>query len=263
MSRAHNDANMLVLGGWVTGTKVAEEIVRIWLDTPFDGGRHERRVKQIIEIERQMELARGKTYDITQTIQPGMLLWPGDQRVVFKKVEYEGIASLTQIDLSAHTGTHIDAPAHILSGGKGIDQFGMEQMTGIARVCHIWDVQCINRTVLSNINLEDVPRLLLRTNNSALLETSSFSRDYIALTQDAAEYLVEKNIRFVALDYLSVDEFDTSIFPAHRILMNAGVVIAEGVNLSEVPAGDYEMLCLPLKLKNCDGAPARIILRSI
>jgi arylformamidase len=83
------------------------------------------------------------------------------------------------------------------------------------------------------------------------------------LTVGAAEYLVEKGIRFLALDYLSVDEFDTSIFPVHRALLNAGVVIAEGVNLSEVPAGDYEMLCLPLKLKNCDGAPARIVLRTI
>jgi arylformamidase len=81
--------------------------------------------------------------------------------------------------------------------------------------------------------------------------------------EDAAVYLVEKGIRFLALDYLSVDEFDTSIYPVHRIILKAGVVIVEGVNLNEVPAGDYEMLCLPLKLEGCDGAPARVILRTL
>jgi arylformamidase len=103
----------------------------------------------------------------------------------------------------------------------------------------------------------------LKTGNSELLESSGFDKDYVSLTEDAAEYLVEKGIRFVALDYLSVDEFDTSIYPVHRILMNAGVVIVEGVDLNEVPAGDYEMLCLPLKLEGCDGAPARVILRTL
>ena len=263
MSRAHNDANMLVLGGWVTGHRVAEEMVRIWLATPFDGERHDRRLKQICAIEKQMMLARGKIYDITQTISPGMLLWPGDQAVVFKKVEYEGISSLTQLDLSVHTGTHVDAPAHIISEGRGVDQLEMEQLTGLARVCHITEIHCIDRALLSNIDLDGVSRLLLKTSNSTLLGLSNFNKDYISLTEDAAEYLVEKGIRFLAMDYLSVDEFATKIFPVHRVLLNAGVVIVEGVNLSEVPVGDYEMLCLPLKLKNCDGAPARVILRTL
>ena len=263
MSRSHNDANMLVLGGWVTGHRVAEEMVRVWLATPFEGGRHERRVEQIGDIEKQMMLERGKIYDITQIIQPGMLLWPGDQKVEFNKVEYEGVTSLTQLNLSAHTGTHIDAPAHIIKGGRGVDELEIEQLTGLARVCHIPEVQCIDRALLSNINLDGVSRLLLKTHNSTLLGISSFNKDYISLNEDAAEYLVAKGIRFLALDYLSVDEFDSSIFPVHRVLLNAGVVIAEGVNLSDVPGGDYEMLCLPLKLKNCDGAPARIVLRTM
>jgi len=263
MSRAHNDANMLVLGGWVTGDRVAEEMVRIWLATPFDDGRHDRRLKQICAIEKQMMLARGKIYDITQTISPGMLLWPGDQAVVFKKVEYEGISSLTQLDLNVHTGTHVDAPAHIMSEGRGVDQLGIEQLIGLARVCHITEVHCIDRALLLNIDLDGVSRLLLKTSNSTMLELSNFNKDYIFLTEDAAEYLVEKGIRFLAMDYLSVDEFATKIFPVHRVLLNAGIVIVEGVNLSEVPAGDYEMLCLPLKLKNCDGAPSRVILRTL
>jgi ribose 5-phosphate isomerase B len=137
MSRAHNDANMLVLGGWVTGHRIAEEMVRVWLATPFDGGRHERRINQICDIERQMMLARGKIYDITQTIRPGMLSWPGDQKVAFTKIDFDGVSSLTHLTLSAHTGTHVDAPAHIISGGKGTDELDMKQLTGLARVLNI------------------------------------------------------------------------------------------------------------------------------
>ncbi|RJO62562.1 MAG: ribose 5-phosphate isomerase B [Dehalococcoidia bacterium] len=263
MSRAHNNANMLVLGGWVTGYKVAEGIVRVWLATRFEGGRHERRIGQIGEIEKQMRLSRGKIYDITQTISPGMLSWPGEEIVAFNKVEYEGVSSLTHFVLSAHTGTHVDAQTHIISGGKGTDQLDLEQLTGLARVCHLQGGHSIDRTLLSNRSLDGVSRLLLRTSNSALLETAIFNKDYVSLTEDAAEYLVEKGIKFLALDYLSVDKFDTCMYPVHRILLNAGVVIVESVNLSSVPASDYEMLCLPLKLEGCDGAPARVILRTL
>lgn len=263
MSRAHNDANMLVLGGWVVENKVAEEIVRVWLTTPFDGVRHERRVAKIGDIEKRVLMARDKIYDITQTIKPGMLSWPGEEIVAFNRVEHEGVSSLTHLVLSAHTGTHLDAPAHILSGGKGADQINLEQLAGLARVCHVPDAHRIDCALLKNISLDGVSRLLLRSSNSTLLESTSFEKDYVSLTEDAAEYLVEKGIKFLALDYLSVDEFDTCNYPVHKILLNAGVVIVEGVNLSSVPAGDYEMLCLPLKLEGCDGAPVRVILRTL
>jgi len=263
MSRAHNNANMLVLGDWVTGHRVAEGIVLVWLATRFEGGRHERRIGQICEIEKKMLLSRSKIYDITQTISPGMLAWPGEEIVAFNKVEYEGVSSLTHLVLSAHTGTHLDAPAHIISGGKGTDQLDLEQLTGLARVCYLPGGHSIDSAMLSNLSLDGVSRLLMRTSNSTLLESASFNKDYVSLTEDAAEYLVEKGIKFLALDYLSVDKFDTSMYPVHRILLNAGIVIVEGVNLRSVPAGDYEMLCLPLKLEGCDGAPARVILRTI
>ena len=263
MSRAHNDANMLVLGAWVTGHRVAEEIVRVWLATPFEGGRHERRLAQVSEIERCMKLGRAKIYDITQTIKPGMLLWPGDRQVIFQKMNMEGVNSMTNLMISAHTGTHVDAPSHILADGMGTDRLDLECLTGLARVCHVAQAEQIDRSLLEGMALDGVSRLLLRTSNSALLETASFNKGYVSLTEDAAEYLVEKGIKFLALDYLSVDKFDTSLYPVHRILLNAGVVIVEGVDLSGVPAGDYEMLCLPLKLEGCDGAPARVILRTI
>jgi arylformamidase len=175
----------------------------------------------------------------------------------------EGVNSMTNLMISAHTGTHVDAPSHILADGTGTERLDLECLTGLARVCHVAQAKQIDRSLLDSMALDGVSRLLLRTSNSALLETASFNKGYVSLTEDAAEYLVERGIKFLALDYLSVDKFDTSLYPVHRILLDAGVVILEGVDLSGVPAGDYEMLCLPLKLEGCDGAPARVILRTI
>ena len=263
MSRAHNDANVLVLGGWVTGQEDAEGMIKVWLTTAFEAGRHERRIAQINDIEKQVLLSRGKIYDITQTVRPGMLSWPGDPNVVFKSVDLGGIASLMHLGMGAHIGTHVDAPAHIIKGGIGVDGLEIEQLNGLARVCHIPDVHHIDRAILSDIPLEGISRLLLHTDNSILLENATFNKNYVSLTRDAAEFLVEKNIRLLAMDYLSIEDYETKIYPVHRILLDAGVVILEGVDLSQVPDGDYELLCLPLKLEGCDGAPTRAILRSI
>jgi arylformamidase len=208
-------------------------------------------------------LRRGKIYDITQTISPGMLSWPEDHPVDFNKTKLAGLASLTHLGMSAHTGTHIDAPAHIIRGGKGIDEIDIERLTGVASLVDLSKAKIIDRELLSGFNLEGVSRLLLKTSNSALLRKPDFDQKYVSLTTDAAEYLVEKGIRLLAFDYLSVDEFSSQLYPVHNILLNAGVVIVESVNLSEVPAGNYEILCLPLKIKGCDGAPARVILRTI
>ncbi len=263
MSRSHNDANILVLGGWITGHRIAEEIVRVWLSTPFDGGRHERRIEQVRDIERIMKLTRGKTYDITQRIKPGMLSWPGDQKVSFKKVQFDGVESLTRLDLSAHSGTHIDAPSHILAGGKGVDHIDMDQLMGIARVCRYDGKTHIGRNELMKMPLEGVSRLLLRTGNSDFINDINFKTEYLSLTEDGAKYLVEKGVRLVAVDYLSIDVFDTTYYPVHRVLLAAGAIIVEGVDLSGVPEGDFELICLPLNLENTDGAPARIVLRTL
>jgi RpiB/LacA/LacB family sugar-phosphate isomerase len=263
MSRAHNNSNILVLGGWITATKLAQEIVNVWLSTEFDGGRHQRRIAQITEIENQMALRRGIIYDITQDIKPGMLLWPGDIPVSYNKTGDGDSDSTTNLTLCAHTGTHIDAPSHVLQDGKGTDSLELDYMLGMARVCCITNTKCIDHDALESLNLDGVSRLLLKTDNSALLGKPGFSEDYVSISEDAAAYLIEKKLKFVALDYLSVDPFDSLNYPVHKLLLSCGIVVAEGVDLRDVPPGDYEMLCLPLKLKNCDGAPARIILRTL
>ena len=263
MSRAHNDANILVMGGWVTANKTAEEMIRLWLSTPFDGGRHQRRLDKLAAIERDMRLKRGQIYDITQMIKPGMPVWPGDKPVAFQKKTPQCVNSLTNLMMSAHTGTHVDAPSHILPGGADVSGLDVEQLTGLARVCQTGSAAVIDRVVLESLNLEGVTRLLLHTANSDLLASSSFEKAYAPLTLEAAHYLVRGGVRLLAVDYLSVDEYDTSIYPVHRVLLEAGVIIVEGVDMRGVPAGDYELLCLPLKIEGCDGAPARVILRSL
>jgi ribose 5-phosphate isomerase B len=263
MSRAHNDANMLVLGGWVTAPDLAKEIVRVWLTTGFEGGRHERRISEITDIERQMALNRGKTYDITLPIRLGMLLWPGDEPVVFQQDKGDGVASTTNIKLCAHTGTHLDGPCHMFQDAGGTESLELDNMLGLACVCSLQNKKIIDRETLEGINFEGISRLLLKTDNSDLLVKSEFCEDYVFITEDAAAYIIQKGIKFIALDYLSVDSYDSLDYPAHKMFLASGVIVAEGVDLRNVPPGIYEMLCLPLKLENCDGAPARIVLRTI
>jgi arylformamidase len=117
--------------------------------------------------------------------------------------------------------------------------------------------------VLEGLDLKGVTRLLLGTRNSVLLEQGQFNLDYSFVSEDAARYLVDMGIKLVGVDYLSIEEYKKEGYPAHHILLGAGVVIVEGLDLSGVPSGDYEVLCLPLKLKDGDGAPARVFLREI
>jgi ribose 5-phosphate isomerase B len=263
MSRAHNDANMLVLGGWVTGHRVAEGLVRVWLSTDFDGGRHVRRLDEICEIERDMRLARGKIYDVTREIKPGMLNWPGDAPVVFQKKSLEGVASLTSLSFSAHAGTHLDGPSHIIKDAGGVSGYDFQALAGLARVVCVPPCRIIDETLLESLPIEGSKRLLLKTTNSALLSSVSFAKGFVALSNGAAEYLVRMGIEFIAIDYLSVDVYESTTYPVHQVLLTAGVAVVEGVDLSQVPAGDYELICLPIKLEDCDGAPARVILRAL
>jgi arylformamidase len=263
MSRAHNDANMLVLGGWVTGHKEAEEMVRVWLATPFDGGRHARRLSEISAIERDARLARGKIYDVTRAVKPGMLNWPGDAPVVFTKVQMENVACMTNLSFSAHAGTHLDGPAHMIKNGEFTSGLPFDSLMGLARVLDVPPCKIITSEVLRGLDLEGASRLLFKTANSASLASGIFDKHFVALSADAAEYLLTKGIEFIAIDYLSVDVYESTAYPVHKALMGAGVTIVEGVDLSGVPAGDYELLCLPLKLEKSDGAAARVLLRSL
>lgn len=190
-----------------------------------------------------------------------MPLWPGDAPVALKTNYQDGV-SLTSISMSAHCGTHVDAPCHVISGGAGVSGLDLEQMCGNARVCDLSGFDVVDSAALSKHELAGVERLLIKTSNSELLSKPGFSTKYVYVAEDAARFLLHIGIKLLAVDYLSVDAYESTNFAVHRLLLEAGVIIVEGVNFSGVPPADYEMVCLPLNMAT-DGAPARVILRSL
>jgi arylformamidase len=204
----------------------------------------------------------GGTFDISRPIENGMIVWPGDTPVEVKTTKLLDNSRLTTLRLSAHTGTHVDAPVHFFRDGIGIDKLDLDILIGPARVLQISEAGCINRHTLEEYSFQGETRLLLGTINSKI-SNLAFKKDYVSLTEDAAEYIVQCGVRLLAVDCLSVDCFESITYPVHHMLLNAGVIIVEGVFLKDVAAGKYELLCLPLKLIDSDGAPARVVLREV
>lgn len=206
--------------------------------------------------------------DISISIQSAMPIWPGDpayQIKRFVRMEDGNDMNVSQISCSVHLGTHVDAPYHYVAGGKTIETLLLDTLIGPTVVAAIPDVAQITAADLAALNLStDTTRLLLKTNNSTLWQqgTTQFAEDFVALSADAAQWLVDHNIKLIGVDYLSVQGYHDG--PAtHQILLGADVIIVEGLNLSAVAPGSYELFCLPIKLVGSDGAPARAVLRPL
>ena len=208
-----------------------------------------------------------KIIDISLSISPSLPVWPGDPPIKLgrlSKIEQGDPVNITHISMGAHTGTHVDAPYHFFDGeAVTTDQLSLELLTGQAYVVRIPDSEdLITTEVLRSLNFPtDTKRLLFRTRNSELwsLEAGNFIEDFVAIAPDAARYLVDLGVKTIGVDYHSVAPFSDTI-PTHRILLGSGVVIIEGLDLSQVDSGFYELYCLPVKLAGADGAPARAIL---
>jgi arylformamidase len=168
--------------------------------------------------------------------------------------------NVSHLSLGSHTGTHLDAPAHFVAGGITVDRLPVDLLVGPVRVFAIDVPERIDRAELAGLALRGLHRVLFKTRNSALWATGRFEEAFVYLTGAAAEHLVACGVRLVGLDYLSVEGFRVTGGPAHKALLQAGVVILEGLDLSAIAAGDYELICLPLKLAGGDGAPARVVL---
>jgi arylformamidase len=203
--------------------------------------------------------------DLSPTISPETPVWPGDPAVRLTRpasLERGDPFTLTELAMSAHTGSHVDAPAHYVRGGAGVDALPLEALVGPALVVETGDVNAITADVLAGLNIPPATeRLLFRTRNSdrKLMASPEFHTDFVAITADGAEWLAARGVRLVGMDYYSVAPYD-SLAPTHQILLQAGVVIVEGLNMIAVEPGAYQLICLPLKLKDADGAPARAIL---
>ena len=206
--------------------------------------------------------------DISVAISPDLPIWPGSPDICLDRrlsLEKGDIANDTTIQFSVHTGTHVDAPSHFVHDGYSVEQMPLDVLVGEAIVVDLSDVDAITPDMLDNLDLPaGVQRLLIRTRNSNLWEqqVKEFQTDFVALTAEAAQWIVDRGIRLIGVDYLSVQRFyDGS--DTHLNLLNAEVIIVEGLNLASVRPGRYELICLPIKLAGAEGAPARALLKSL
>ena len=205
-------------------------------------------------------------YDISLTIAEDLPVWPGDPKIELKKISQiknGEEANVTHISACVHIGTHVDAPDHFLGNGKTVEDLPLDLLVGPASMVELAVSGQISAVDLQKANIpEGTKRLLIKTSNSQIWAEGikEFREDFIALEADAASYLVDQGVQVVGVDYLSVAPFADPA-PTHRILLEAGVLIIEGLNLSGVEAGEYTLLCLPLKIKDSDGAPARVLLK--
>ncbi len=172
--------------------------------------------------------------------------------------------NLSSISMCLHTGTHVDAPLHFLDGGRDIEDMPLDAVLGPARVIAIRDPKAIRARELAPLRIRRGDRLLFRTRGARRRwQAAEFTPDYVHVAPDAAAFLVERGVRAVGIDYLSIGAPNEEGYEVHRVLLRAGVWVIEGLNLSAAPAGRYELICLPLRVPGADGAPARAALRSL
>jgi arylformamidase len=205
-----------------------------------------------------------KVYDISLTLRPRMPVYPGEPTPLLepmRQMERGDSCNVSRLTIATHTGTHIDAPLHFLPGGMPVDQIPVDALVGPALVVEMAVKQEI---AAADLEAAAIPagteRLLFKTRNSRLLDDDDFHREFVYLTVDAARWLVERDVRLVAIDYLSVEQMDAQPNIVHQTLLQAGVVIVEGVDLRQVAPGLYFLACLPLKLEGADGSPVRAVL---
>jgi arylformamidase len=203
--------------------------------------------------------------DVTVPIRSGMVHWPGNPEVRIAQREKAsadgGVSRVSEVSLGSHTGTHVDAPVHMGVSSEGVDALPLDALVGPARVIAIEDVDAIASTSLEPHAVQPGERLLLKTRNSSRCwATDEFVGDYVYVTPDAARHLAERRVRTVGVDYLSVGGRQDGAV-THRVLLQAGVCILEGLDLSRVAPGAYDLVALPLRIAGGDGAPARVILR--
>jgi arylformamidase len=204
-----------------------------------------------------------KLLDVTVPLDSALPVYPGNTPFTLepiKRIANGGSSNVSTLHLSAHSGTHVDAPRHFFDDGIGVEALAIELLIGRARVIDVTSRTRIDAADLGGLDNEDV-RVLIRTRNSRLWASPEFHSDYVGLSEAGARHLVDRGVKVVGVDYLSVEEYKKPGAPAHKALLGAGVIVIEGLNLADVEPGVYEMFCLPLRVVGADGAPARVVLR--
>jgi arylformamidase len=204
-------------------------------------------------------------FDITLTISNDLPVWPGDPAINFYRVvdvNNGDVCTLSRLESGSHIGTHLDAPLHFIKGGNTVDQLDLNVLIGPCVVVHVPAATVIDAALLDSLDIPaDTRRLLFRTRNSEIWARgdNTFHTDYVGVDRSGARWLVGRGIQLVGVDYMSVAPYADTIVP-HEILLGAGIIAVENLNLAGVEAGNYQLICLPLKLKDGDGSPVRAIL---
>jgi arylformamidase len=205
--------------------------------------------------------------DVSIPLHNDMVHWPGDapfHRLQTLQIANGDVCNLSQISTSAHIGTHMDAPRHFLADGKGMETMPIDATIGPARVIAIQHPEIIGVQELEPHHLKKRERVLFKTKNSEHhWKTHTFQEKFVYIPAATAHYLAERAIQTVGVDYLSVGGYETDSAETHRTLLGAGIWVIEGLNLEHVEPGDYELICLPLRIVGSDGAPARAVLRKL
>jgi arylformamidase len=206
-----------------------------------------------------------RIHDISVPIHPSMPIWPGDPPVTIEpasRIARGGHSNISRLSLGNHSGTHLDPPIHFIPGGQTIDQLDLRVLYGPARVLdltHVEQAITIEDLQAAKLDQREI-RILFKTRNSLLWTKPGFQTGHVGLARDAAQWLVDRGVKLVGIDYLSVELFNSPEPFAHRALLSAGVIIVEGLDLSTISPKSYTLACLPLLIKDGDGAPARAIL---
>ena len=209
------------------------------------------------------DLMTGNIFDISVPLCPDTPVFPSQERFsrrILSSIAQGDRANVSQLSMTSHTGTHVDSPSHFIEGGLTIDEVPFQRIVGPARVFELDVPEKIDGAELEPLGIQKDDIVLFKTRNSKLWKVRDFRKDYVFLTKEAASYLAEKEVRAVGVDYIIPEALDDLKRPVHHILLGNNIVLIEGLNLENVPAGSYLLICLPLKIVGGDAAPARAIL---
>ena len=205
-----------------------------------------------------------KLIDVSVPLDASLPTYPGNTPFsleAIKRISRGESSNVSTLHMSAHTGTHVDAPRHFFDGAAGVDLLPLEMLLGRVRVIEIRSRKGIGPDELSEFDLSEDVRVLIKTSNSRLWASPEFNPDYVGVTEAGAQHLIGHGIKVLGVDYLSVEQFKKPGAPAHHVLLGGGTIVIEGLNLRDIDPGVYEMFCLPLRIVGADGAPARVVLR--
>lgn len=197
-----------------------------------------------------------------------MLVFPGDPKPKIKTKTFakaDGM-TLSQVTISTHTGTHVDVPKHFFKSGKTIDKIEAERLVGPCKVIDLTNFfkaggpAEIGWAHFGRSGIKKNDRVLVKTGNYNFLFDKKISKKYISVSQDAAKNLIKRQISLIGIDYITIEKENKDNYPVHKLFLKEGIIILEGLNLKDVPAGEYTLVCAPLKLEGCDGSPARVFL---